>query len=50
MNVEKVGGLAYLQIEIERDKIARYGINVAVRPKPTPSLASGGKGSYQVTT
>lgn len=29
VNVEKVGGLAYLQIEIERDKIARYGINVA---------------------
>ena len=29
VNVEKVGGLAYLQIEIDRDKIARYGINVA---------------------
>jgi heavy metal efflux system protein len=29
INVEKVGGLAYLQIEIDRDKIARYGINVA---------------------
>ena len=29
MNVEKISGLAYLQIEIDRDKIARYGINVA---------------------
>jgi cobalt-zinc-cadmium resistance protein CzcA len=29
INVEKVTGLAYLQIEIDRDKIARYGINVA---------------------
>jgi cobalt-zinc-cadmium resistance protein CzcA len=29
VNVEKVSGLAYLQIEIDRDKIARYGINVA---------------------
>ncbi len=29
VNVEKVGGLAYLEIEIDRDKIARYGINVA---------------------
>jgi len=29
VNVEKVGGLAYLQIEIDRDKIARYGINGA---------------------
>ncbi len=29
VNVEKVGGLAYLQIEIDREKIARYGINVA---------------------
>lgn len=27
--VEKVSGLAYLQVEIDRDKIARYGINVA---------------------
>jgi cobalt-zinc-cadmium resistance protein CzcA len=27
--VEKVSGLAYLQIEVDRDKIARYGINVA---------------------
>jgi cobalt-zinc-cadmium resistance protein CzcA len=29
INVEKVSGLAYLQIEVDRDKIARYGINVA---------------------
>lgn len=29
VSVEKVGGLAYLQIEIDREKIARYGINVA---------------------
>src|SRR5581483_5525449 len=29
VNVEKVSGLAYLQIEINREKIARYGINVA---------------------
>ena len=29
INVEKVSGLAYLEIEIDRDKIARYGINVA---------------------
>ena len=29
VDVEKVSGLAYLQVEIDRDKIARYGINVA---------------------
>ena len=29
VNVEKVSGLAYLQIEIDRAKIARHGINVA---------------------
>lgn len=29
INVEKLSGLAYLQIEIDRDKIARYGINVS---------------------
>ncbi len=28
INVEKVSGLAYLEIEIDRAKIARYGINV----------------------
>lgn len=29
VNAEKVSGLAYLQIEIDRDKIARYGINIS---------------------
>ena len=29
INIEKVSGLAYLQIEVDRDKIARYGINVS---------------------
>jgi cobalt-zinc-cadmium resistance protein CzcA len=29
VGVEKVSGLAYLQIEVDREKIARYGINVA---------------------
>lgn len=29
INVEKVSGLAYLEIAIDRDKIARYGINVS---------------------
>jgi cobalt-zinc-cadmium resistance protein CzcA len=29
INVEKVSGLAYLEVEIDRDRIARYGINVA---------------------
>ncbi len=29
VNVEKVSGLAYLQIEVDRERIARYGINVA---------------------
>lgn len=29
VGVEKVSGLAYLQIEIDREKIARYGINVS---------------------
>ena len=29
VNVEKVSGLAYLQIEVDREKIARYGINVS---------------------
>lgn len=28
INVEKITGLAYLEIEIDREKIARYGINV----------------------
>ena len=29
INVEKISGLAYLQVEIDREKIARYGINVS---------------------
>jgi cobalt-zinc-cadmium resistance protein CzcA len=29
INVERVSGLSYLQIDIDRDRIARYGINVA---------------------
>ena len=29
VNVEKVSGLAYLETDIDRDRIARYGINVA---------------------
>ena len=29
INVERVSGLAYLQIDIDRPRIARYGINVA---------------------
>ena len=29
INIEKISGLAYLQIEIDREKIASYGINVA---------------------
>jgi cobalt-zinc-cadmium resistance protein CzcA len=29
INVEKVSGLAYLEVDIDRDRIARYGINVA---------------------
>lgn len=29
IGIEKVSGLAYLQIEVDREKIARYGINIA---------------------
>lgn len=29
INVEKVSGLAYLEIDVDREKIARYGINVS---------------------
>jgi len=29
INVEKISGLAYIEIEIDREKIARYGVNVA---------------------
>ena len=40
--MEKVSGLAYLQIEIDRDKIARYGINVA-NVQEVVETAIGGK-------
>ena len=29
INVEKVSGLAYLEVDVDRDRISRYGINVA---------------------
>ena len=42
VQVEKVSGLAYLQIEIDRAAIARYGISVA-DINEVLELASGGK-------
>jgi len=42
VQVEKVSGLAYLQVEIDRAAIARYGINVA-DINEVLELASGGK-------
>jgi cobalt-zinc-cadmium resistance protein CzcA len=45
--VEKVSGLAYLQIEIDRDKIARYGINVA-DVQDVIEAAIGGKEASKV--
>ena len=47
VNVEKVSGLAYLQIEIDRDKIARYGINVA-DIQQVVETAIGGKEATRV--
>ena len=47
VNVEKVSGLAYLQIEIDRDKIARYGINVA-DVQNVVEAAIGGKEASKV--
>jgi cobalt-zinc-cadmium resistance protein CzcA len=47
INVEKVSGLAYLQIEIDRDKIARYGINVA-DIQNVIEIAIGGKQASKV--
>ncbi|HVZ64185.1 MAG TPA: CusA/CzcA family heavy metal efflux RND transporter [Opitutaceae bacterium] len=47
INVEKVSGLAYLQIEIDRDKIARYGINVA-DVQNVIEIAIGGKEASKV--
>ncbi|MFN7955539.1 MAG: CusA/CzcA family heavy metal efflux RND transporter [bacterium] len=42
INVEKVSGLAYLDIEIDRDKLARHGINVA-DVQDVIEMAIGGK-------
>jgi len=47
INVEKVSGLAYLQIEIDRDKLARYGINVA-DVQQVVETAIGGKEATKV--
>lgn len=47
VNVEKVSGLAYLEIEIDRDKIARYGINVA-DVQQVVETAIGGKEASKV--
>jgi cobalt-zinc-cadmium resistance protein CzcA len=47
INVEKVSGLAYLQIEIDRGKIARYGINVA-DIQQVVETAIGGKEATKV--
>ena len=47
VNVEKVSGLAYLQIEIDRDKIARHGINVA-DVQEVVETAIGGKEATKV--
>jgi cobalt-zinc-cadmium resistance protein CzcA len=47
INVEKVSGLAYLQIEIDRDKIARYGINVT-DVQQVVETAIGGKEATKV--
>ena len=47
INVEKVSGLAYLQIEIDRSKIARYGINVA-DIQQVVETAIGGKEATKV--
>ncbi|MEI6033064.1 MAG: CusA/CzcA family heavy metal efflux RND transporter [Verrucomicrobiae bacterium] len=47
INVEKVSGLAYLQIEIHRDKLARYGINVS-DVQEVVETAIGGKEATRV--
>jgi len=47
VNVEKVSGLAYLQIEIDRTRIARYGINVA-DVQNVVETAIGGKEASKV--
>ena len=45
--VEKISGLAYLRIEIDRTKIARYGINVA-DVQAVVEVAIGGKEATKV--
>lgn len=47
VEVEKVSGLAYLRIEIDRAKIARYGINVA-NVQEIVEIAIGGKEASKV--
>ena len=47
ISVEKVSGLAYLQIEIDRDKLARYGINVA-DVQEVVETAIGGKEATKI--
>ncbi len=45
--VEKISGLAYLRIEIDRTKIARYGINVA-DVQDVVEVAIGGKEATKI--
>jgi len=47
LNVEVTSGLAYLEIEIDRDKIARYGINVA-DIQDVIETAIGGKAASKI--
>ena len=47
VNVEKISGLAYLRIEIDRDRIARYGINVA-DVQNVVEVAIGGKEATKI--
>ena len=47
VEVEKVSGLAYLRIEIDRAKIARYGINVS-DVQDVVEVAIGGKEASKV--
>lgn len=47
VNAEKVSGLAYLEIEIDREKISRYGINVA-DIQQVVETAVGGKEASKV--
>ncbi len=47
VNVEKVNGLAYLEIEMDRTKIARYGVNVS-DIQEVVETAIGGKEATKV--